>query len=131
MHLTPGIRQIGFRKWYERELLRGHAHLVLAFLCMISLMAAFEGVGRFHEKGSLIQNGLTALVAGGLGIWALRRYLYHLMHAENVAAQADCPGCGTYARFALVRDGGAHQAGVRCVSCAHEWTIVDADNAPG
>jgi hypothetical protein len=30
--LYDGIRKVGFRKWYERELLSSHAHMVLAFL---------------------------------------------------------------------------------------------------
>ena len=43
MKLAEGIRKHGFRKWYERELLQSHAHLVLTFLCAIGLFAAFEG----------------------------------------------------------------------------------------
>jgi hypothetical protein len=35
MKLAEGIRRHGFRKWYERELLQSHAHLVLCFLCVI------------------------------------------------------------------------------------------------
>jgi hypothetical protein len=28
--LADGIRRVGFRKWYERELLSSHAHMALA-----------------------------------------------------------------------------------------------------
>jgi molybdopterin synthase catalytic subunit len=42
MLLSDGIRRIGFRKWYERTLLASHAHLVLCFLCLIGVFAAFE-----------------------------------------------------------------------------------------
>jgi hypothetical protein len=30
MKLAEGIRKHGFRKWYERELLQSHAHMLLA-----------------------------------------------------------------------------------------------------
>ena len=43
--LAEGIRRVGFRKWYERELLSSHAHMLLAFLCVIALMASMEA---FH-----------------------------------------------------------------------------------
>ena len=37
MKLADGIRKHGFRKWYERELLQSHAHLVLTFLCAMGI----------------------------------------------------------------------------------------------
>ena len=40
LRLAEGIRRVGFRKWYERELLSSHAHMLLAFLCVIALMPA-------------------------------------------------------------------------------------------
>jgi hypothetical protein len=35
-------------------------------------------------------------------VWALRRYLYLLSHAEATASQADCPACGAYGRLELL-----------------------------
>ena len=32
MKIAQTIRQAGFRKWYERELIQSHAHLVLLVL---------------------------------------------------------------------------------------------------
>ena len=37
MRLANGIRQFGFRKWYERELTQSHVHLFLLLLCAIGL----------------------------------------------------------------------------------------------
>ena len=48
--LADGIRRVGFRKWYERELLSSHAHMLLAFLCVIGLMASMEA---FHGASAL------------------------------------------------------------------------------
>jgi predicted Zn finger-like uncharacterized protein len=124
MKLADGIRKHGFRKWYERELLQSHAHLALTFLCAVGLFAAFEAATRFQTWTDRLIDVFAILACGAIGLWALRRYLYLLTHAESVANQADCPVCETYARFKLVH---AHAEGsivsVRCSKCAHEWTI--------
>lgn len=124
MKLAEGIRKHGFRKWYERELLRSHAHMALTFICMIGVLAAFEAASKYRSWFDQLVDVIAVIVCGGAGLWALRRYLFLLMHAENVASQADCPACGTYARFSLVQaDAGDERARVCCRKCAHEWTI--------
>ena len=74
MKLAVGIRKFGFRKWYERELLQGHAHLVLTLLCMLGVFAAAEahdgGAAWSAQAFDLLTIGLCASV----GVWALRRY---------------------------------------------------------
>jgi hypothetical protein len=126
MRLVDGIRRLGFRKWYERELLQSHVHLVLTFVCALGLLAAFEAASHFTSWTDRVIDALAILVAGGIGLWALRRYLYLLMHAENIANQADCPGCGVYARFTLVDTAPRHEGiPVRCRDCAHQWSITD------
>lgn len=124
MKLADGIRKHGFRKWYERELLQSHAHLALTFLCLLGVFMAFEGGLRFRSLADQLTDLAAIVLCGATGLWALRRYLYLLSHAESVANQADCPSCGTYGRLRLVhetRDG--EQVGVRCSHCAHEWRI--------
>ncbi len=124
MKLAAGIRKHGFRKWYERQLLRSHAHMALTFICMIGLVAAFEAASMFRGWIDQVIDVVAILVCGATGLWALRRYLYLLMHAENVAHQAACPSCGTYARFKLVQaDALDERARVCCRQCGHEWTI--------
>jgi predicted Zn finger-like uncharacterized protein len=123
--LADGVRRHGFRKWYERELLSSHAHLLLTVLCCIALMGSLE---LFHG-GTLAEKLLDValvLISAGIGLWALRRYLYLLSHAEAVANQADCPACGTYARFDVVGDDPrSSQVRVRCRQCGHAWTIEE------
>jgi hypothetical protein len=121
--LFDGIRKVGFRKWYERELLSSHAHMVLAFLCIIGMMAAFEAFRGGTLADKLFDAG--AIVAcGGIGIWALRRYLYLLMNAEVIANQANCPNCKVYGLFTALSENKAHgHTLVRCKKCAHEWHI--------
>lgn len=124
MKLAAGIRKHGFRKWYERELMRSHAHMVLLLACSIGLLAAFEAASKFRDWADQLIDILAIAVCGAAGLWSLRRYLYLLMHAEAVAHQADCPSCGTYARFRLVRaDAQDENPSVCCRNCSHEWTI--------
>ncbi len=121
--LAEGVRRYGFRKWYERELLSSHAHLLLALLCSIALIGLLE-VFRGGSPAEKLLDVLLFIASGAIGLWALRRYLYLLMHAEEVANQANCPACGSYGRFEVAgEDGSKQQTRVRCRACRHEWTI--------
>jgi hypothetical protein len=126
MKLADGIRKHGFRKWYERELLQSHAHLVLTFLCAIGIFAAFEALGRFRSFGDQLNNIVAIGLCAATGIWALRRYLRLLMHAEVTAHQADCPACKAYGRFKLESENASdNTVQVCCSKCQHRWTITD------
>lgn len=124
MRLADGIRKHGFRKWYERQLLQSHGHLALVFLCMIGILGALEASSSARDLAEKATDLLTMLLCAAAGLWALRRYLFLLSHAEAVAHQADCPSCGTYARLKLLHDSdGGRTAGVECKQCAHRWEI--------
>lgn len=123
--LADGIRQVGFRKWYERELLSSHAHMLLCLLATIAMMGSFEAFsgGTLGEK---LVDVLGVVACALIGLWALRRYLFLLMHAEEVANQANCPKCETYARFDLTgADRRTGQVHVCCRKCGHGWTIQE------
>lgn len=119
---TERMGRLGFRKWYERELLSGHAHMVLSILSVVALMASMEN---FRDGSSVrLENVLFAVVSAGVGLWALRRYLFLLMRAEVVANQANCPGCGEYGRFNVVgQNPSRDEAEVCCRKCTHRWLI--------
>jgi hypothetical protein len=70
-------------------------------------------------------DAFAILACGVIGAWALRRYLYLLMHAEHAANQDDCPHCGVYARLTLVESaaGPTPLVTVRCRDRAHQWSI--------
>jgi hypothetical protein len=122
--MAVGVRRVGFRKWYERELLSSHAHMLLALLATIGLMASFEAFGG-GSAGERVLDVLFILACAGIGLWALRRYLYLLMHAEEVANQANCPACSTYGRFAVVSEDRRNgEVLVCCSKCRHEWPIA-------
>ncbi len=126
MKLAEGIRKHGFRKWYERELLQSHAHLVLTFFCLIGLFAAFEALGSNRAWSDQAVNLAAIALCVFIGLWGLRRYLYFLSHAEAAAHQADCPQCKAYGRFAVESENDAKQTlEVRCRKCQHGWTISE------
>lgn len=121
--LSDGIRRVGFRKWYERELLSSHAHLVLALLSMIGMVASIEAFSE-ASLAEKMMDGMFVIVCAAIGLWSLRRYLYLMMRAEGVAHQASCGDCGSYGRFKVVGpDIHPGETQVCCNKCAHQWTI--------
>jgi ABC-type nickel/cobalt efflux system permease component RcnA len=124
MKLAEGIRRHGFRKWYERQLLQSHAHLAFTFLCLVGVFAALEALRGTVGWSQRWEELLSALLCGGAGLWALRRYLHLLHTAEYAANQAECPQCKVYGRLDLMEsDAAGDSVVVRCRSCGHGWRI--------
>jgi hypothetical protein len=124
MSAVKSIRRLGFRKWYERELLQSHANLVLLLFATLGLLGAAEAYSARAPLLDQLQIVAAALASAVIGVLALRRYLYLLNHAEFVANQADCPHCGTYARWDLLSEQAREErVTVRCRQCSHEWHI--------
>lgn len=42
MEIAAKIREIGFKRWYERQLIESHAYLVTCFLSMIAVAVTLE-----------------------------------------------------------------------------------------
>ncbi|MBL0917241.1 MAG: hypothetical protein IBJ14_00915 [Hydrogenophaga sp.] len=129
--LAEGIRRLGFRKWYERELLSSHAHMALAVLAAVALIASFEAFNG-ASPGEKLLNTVFVVVTAGVTLWALQRYVYLLMHAEEVANQANCPRCHTYGLLRLSErprrggdDDGQRLVPVCCKRCSFEWDVTD------
>jgi len=135
--MTPaeGISRFGFRDWYERELIEGHAYFVT---CILSLILTAACVEQLDWRGPLDQLGMTlfALVLGAaLCVGALQRYSFLLARAECFGAQSNCTTCKTYGVLQVVGAGltDGHASilgradntwiGVRCKKCGYEWRI--------
>ena len=126
---TERMGRLGFRKWYERELLSGHAHLVLCILSVVALMASMES---FRDGPSVrLENVLFIVVSGAIGLWALRRYLFLTLRAEEIANQAACAACGEYGRFGIVgQNPSRNETEVCCRKCGHKWLINTQGSPP-
>jgi hypothetical protein len=124
MKLAQGIRTVGFRKWYERQLLRSHAHLAAVLLGVVAMMMALEAATRYATQAERLFDWAVAAACGAGSLWALRRYLFLLMKAEATADQANCPECGAYGRLDLVASNAeGDSVQVRCRQCQHAWRI--------
>jgi hypothetical protein len=133
MDLTEGIRKIGFRRWYERQLIESHLYLISGVLCLFTSMASLEGFNLRLPAWEILLR-LCAMVGGtAFCLWTWRRYLMMLGVAEHAAERSVCEKCETYRGLELSRNA-AHEAGgsvegvlspvgVRCRRCGHEWTI--------
>lgn len=68
------------------------------------------------------------LACAVIALWALRRYLYLLMHAEEMANQANCGQCKAYGLL-LVPDDARNDARrlvpVCCKRCGFRWDMQD------
>jgi hypothetical protein len=135
MAITQAIKRRGFRKWYERELLVGHSHLVLLLLSAVTLLGGMEAFMQPDAQRWLM--GACVVVATAIGLWALRRYLFLLTRAEHIANQAVCAQCQAYARWVVEPQAGQPRAAdamasddgdparmqVCCRGCGFRWQI--------
>ena len=128
MDPSSSIRRLGFRKWYERELIKCHAALVTCFLCGLTVAALLERVS-FRELGiePLVMLA-TVFAAAILGWTSWRRYITTLRRAERYGERSACPSCKVYARFKILSTGApADEPSLRveCRRCGTAWRMPD------
>jgi len=100
MAIPQTIQSQGFRKWYERELLAGHSHLLLLLFCGLGIAGGMEAFWSEPDSDRLLM-AASVVIASVVGVWALRRYLFLLMRAELIANQAVCEACHAYGRWTV------------------------------
>jgi len=44
MELAEGIKKVGFRRWYERQLIESHAYLITGLLSSILVLGSIESL---------------------------------------------------------------------------------------
>ena len=128
MTTVNGIRKLGFKRWYERQLIESHLYLVTCFLCMVLVAVCLEAL----SFGKGIQAVfILALVAAGLwvGFKSWQRFRVMFVNAMRLGESSTCGGCGTYARFNVTGAGSPvaqpqeEWLHVKCRKCGHEWTM--------
>lgn len=121
--LLEALQRLGFRKWYERQLLGGHAHLVVTVFALLGVLGGFEAYARAAQTPADRLVDLLAIAFSMLiGIWALRQYGQRMAQAEFIANQASCPDCGHYGRWRCLQ-GNAKGIEVACKDCQRHWRI--------
>lgn len=140
MDPTSSIRKLGFRKWYERQLIDCHLALVTCFLCGIVVAALIESL----ELRDFGWKGISMLPfvfgAGVLGWFSWRRYITVLERAERYGQRSTCGECQTYGRFEVISTGMDEQLGevaiavapldaawmrVKCRKCGSTWRMPE------
>jgi hypothetical protein len=122
MEPFPGISRLGFKRWYERQLIEGHAWLISCVLCLLAAAACLEELSFRGPLPQALALGAAVFVAGAVGIYGWSRYRTIMEAVERIAERSTCESCRAYAAFRLIgAEGGALR--VRCRKCAHEWRI--------
>jgi hypothetical protein len=134
MTSAEGIAKLGFRRWYERQLIEGHVYFVTCFLSMILVAVCLEQIDWRQPLRELL---LIVYIAGGvfLCLTSIRRYNFLLVRAECLARQSTCAHCTAYGVLqVLAADAGSERPmgasladnawlRVRCKKCGHEWRM--------
>jgi hypothetical protein len=124
MKALQAMRKLGFRKWYERSLMRSHGHLVLLLLSSLALLGAAEAFSKDASFFDQLTLFACAAVSAVIGVWALRRYFYLLQYSEYVANQAACEQCHAYAKWDITGEDIPNRTmTVCCKKCGHPWSI--------
>ena len=121
MEPASSIEKLGFKRWYERQLIESHAWLVSCILCALAIAATLELTGfRLASFADLFT--LAFVYVAGLVSWhSLKRYRALMAQAERLSEQSTCKTCRTYAAFSVIAE--QPRISVRCRKCAHEWTF--------
>ncbi len=117
---AQSIGKLGFRKWYERQLIESHAWLVTCFLCGLAAFACLEAVSFRGSVARLVALGAFIFSAGAVAVYALARYQHLMARAGRIGEHSTCSGCGTYARFSMLTPSIA-----KCRECGNEWRLID------
>ena len=140
MDIVEGVRKLGFRKWYERQLIDSHLAFTTCFLAGIVVASCLEAL-TFAELGWKPAALLAAVVASVVVGWlSWRRYITVLERAEVYGSRSTCPQCRTYARFEILSSGAQSEGAyldpqaqalpypwirVRCRKCGTAWRMPD------
>lgn len=135
MNIADDIRRLGFRRWYERQLIESHAYLVTAFLALIVLLAGIESLDFLRRSPLFYLTVIVLAAAAGTLMWiAWRRFITLLQRAEVFAGGAECPQCKAWGRFEVVgaeaapedqpvEAGLPHWVSVKCRKCGNGWRL--------
>ncbi len=113
------VNRAGIKRWYERELLSSHGHLVLCVFCLLGVVGGFEAYTRAAvDVVDRVLDLLAIGASGAIGVWSIRQYAKRMATAEFIAGQATCPHCGVYGRLHAEAET-FDSVSVRCLKCSH------------
>jgi len=128
---TPaqGIARLGFRTWYERQLIESHIYFVTGFMSAVLIMALLEDLNLRNTAPMSLLSLVVIIAATLVGGGAIRRYMHLLFRAEALAEQCVCADCSSYGVIRVL-DAGVIDAEenpqwmrVACKKCGHQWRL--------
>ncbi|MBL0142301.1 MAG: hypothetical protein IPP91_09485 [Betaproteobacteria bacterium] len=140
MDIASRIGKVGFRKWYERQLIDSHLSFTTCFLSGITVAACLEAVDLAEFGWKPMSLLVIVFGAAALGWYSWRRYIEVLERAEAYGSRSTCPTCTTYGRFEILASGHTTQEPyldpqdtalpypwlrVRCRKCGTVWRMPD------
>ncbi len=140
MEPVTSIRRLGFRKWYERQLIDSHAALVTCFLCVLTVAALIEEINVVDFGARPAMMLATAFGAIVVGWFAWRRYITVLERAERYGQCSTCAECRAYGVFEVIHSGIDLEPGptaqavaplqvawmrVKCRKCGASWRMPE------
>jgi hypothetical protein len=114
---------IGFRRWYERQLLESHAWLVTCVLCLLAVFACLEQLSLRLPLATALAYGAFVFAAGVVAVYGFARYRTIMTEAERCADRSTCAVCREYGRFRVPEHRGGAPFDVRCRGCGNRWRI--------
>ena len=139
MDTADRIRKLGFRKWHERELLKGHGYLAICFLGFIMVTASLEVYARRESLLWLVMALALGLIGGWVSLTGWAYYRRIMVVTGHVSDHAVCARCEASGKFDVLSAEPALQQPeepgtvtadnregwmkVRCRKCGNEWTI--------
>lgn len=135
MKVANDISRLGFRRWYERQLVESHVYLVAAFFGLILLLAGYEVLDFARRSPAFYLVVFLVAAAAGAGmVVAWKRFTVLLARAEQFASAAACPSCGEWGKFRVLaaeaespddppEAGRPHWVRVKCSKCGKDWQL--------
>lgn len=125
---AASIERLGFRKWYERQLIDSHLALVTCVLALILAAASLEAF-TFPAPPAKLATFLFVSGAASLVAWlGWRRYRRLMLLTWRFGEAAICKRCSAYGRFSVDACGEAEPNGliwldVSCKKCRFRWRM--------
>lgn len=105
MDVPALVARLGFRKWYERELIKCHAALVTCLLCGLLVASILEAIDLVELGWKPVSLLMVVFGASILGWTSWRSYITVLNRAERYGERSSCPSCRAYGRFRVLESG--------------------------
>ena len=133
MKTAERIKKLGFKRWYERQLIEAHVYLVT---CLLGIVLTLSAVEMIRGTAGVAPEVLRIVVAGAgalLTAYGLHRYCTMMIFAHRLTDKAVCPRCGEYARFSVTSFGpktleteeqtAEFWLKVKCRECGTSWNL--------